>query len=102
MGDIIDFDKNRKSDERLRNIMKEIISEDKTKVVEKPKPLEKTDPEKFFELKRQCQEYIDYIGSEEYNGEEGEYVELVFERAVELFFGNDAWNYVTFILMKDQ
>lgn len=55
----------------------------------KPEPIEEPD---LTSLRKICQEYIDFIGSEHYH-EDNDYDHYIFEQAMNTFFG-DKWDYI--------
>lgn len=47
----------------------------------------------LLDLKNVCQEYINYINSEEYH-EDNDYKHYIYETALETIFGKDVWDFV--------
>ena len=47
----------------------------------------------FQELIDGCQEYLDYLTSEEYH-EDNDLEHFIFESAMEAVFGKDVWEYI--------
>lgn len=49
--------------------------------------------EDLTELKKACQDYIDFVFSEDYHGDgASDYKNAVFEAAIEAFYGEDIWD----------
>lgn len=47
----------------------------------------------FTALKKICQDYMNYVDSEDYH-EDNDYSEYIYEAAIEAFFGKNAWDYI--------
>ena len=56
------------------------------------KPKQQGNPN-FQELIDECQEYLDYLTSEEYH-EDNDREHFIFESAMEAVFGRDVWEYI--------
>lgn len=59
-------------------------------MINKPKMLENID---WKVVKAYCQEYIDFISSEDYY-DDNDYVEYIFEEAMIACFGKKVWEYI--------
>jgi len=59
--------------------------------MEKPKPLEKIDPQELIEI---CQEYMDFIDDDEEYHEDNDYSSYIFEKAMEAVYGKDVWTFI--------
>ena len=65
-------------------------------MIKKPKPI---DDIKISDLRNLCQEYIDFVYSNEYY-EDNDYKEYIFEEALMTIFGNDVFE--SFIVPRKQ
>lgn len=76
------------------NIDKNIICD--TVLDEKPlpkKPIQATEYD-LGELRNICQEYIDFVDDDNRYNEDNNYDNYIFEKALEVVFGKDVWEFV--------
>lgn len=59
--------------------------------LEKPKQLENVNIQKLREI---CQEFIDYLDNDRDYDEDHDYDNFIFERAMEVIFGEAIWDYI--------
>ncbi len=59
--------------------------------MEKPKQLEQIN---LYELRKICQEYIDFIDNDEEYYEDNDFDQYIFEKAMETIFGENVFEYI--------
>lgn len=77
------------SDEQLQNELRE--RKNQLAVSKRPKVVK--DNDSLRELVNLCEDYINFIDSEEYH-EDNDYDHYIFEKAMEFIYGSTIWDYI--------